>query len=108
VLILPIDHQRGARRPLTARERWLVHGACVLAAALVIAVVIALATAGRSSSHGCVHAVFPGPVGAERVDSCGAAAKALCASVLASSQYGPEARRTIAGECRRAGLSVSR
>jgi len=108
VLILPIDRARASHPPrrLSIRERWLVRGAGVVGLALVLAVVVSLAVGGGSSGHGCVHAVFPGPVGAEHVDSCGGAARALCASVLTAGQYGPEARRTIAGECRKAGLAV--
>jgi hypothetical protein len=108
VLILPVDRERSARpaRPLSVRERWLVRGAAAVAFALVVTVAISLAAGGRSSRHGCIHATFPGPVGAEQVDSCGTAARGLCASVLANASYGPEARRTVAAECRKAGLPV--
>ncbi len=107
MLILPPDHQRAASagRPLTRRERRLVRAVAGVALALVVAVVVAIASTGPSSKNGCVHAVFPGPVGAERVDGCGAGARALCAG-LAASGYTGEAARTIASECRKAGLRV--
>jgi hypothetical protein len=107
VLILPPDHQRVARpgRALTRRERRLVQAVGAVTLALVAAVAIALVSSGASSQNGCVHAVFPGPVGAERVDSCGVGARSLCAG-LGASGYTGEAARTIASECRKAGLRV--
>ena len=77
-----------------------------LSGLIVIAVVVSLAASGPSSGHGCVHATYPGPVGAEQVNECGAGARTLCATLRASSGYGPEALRTIASECRKAGLAV--
>jgi hypothetical protein len=68
--------------------------------------VVSIATSGQSSGHGCVHAIFPGPVGAEQVNQCGAGARSLCATLNAPGGYGPEARRTITSECRKAGLPV--
>jgi hypothetical protein len=74
-------------------------------ALIVVAVVLAIALAGGQSSHGgCIHATFPGPVGAEQVNACGAGARSVCATLHSSGQYGAEAVRTIAAECRRAGL----
>lgn len=78
-----------------------------MAVALVVAVAISLAAPGRSTGHGCIHAVFPGPVGAEVLDRCGAAARSLCGSVSEQSSYGPEGQRTIAAECRKAGFRVA-
>jgi hypothetical protein len=108
VLILPPDHQRQTRplRRLSVRERWLVRIMAALTGALVIAVVVSIATSGQSSGNGCVHATFPGPVGAEQVNQCGAGARSLCATLNSAGGYGPEALRTIASECRKAGLPV--
>jgi hypothetical protein len=108
VLILAPDHQPQTRplRRLSARERWLVRIMAAVTGVLVIAVVVSIATSGQSSGHGCVHAIFPGPVGAEQVNQCGAGARSLCATVNAAGGYGPEARRTITSECRKAGLPV--
>jgi hypothetical protein len=88
------------------RERWLVRVMAGVTAVIVIGVVIALVAGGQSSSDGCVHATFPGPVGAEQVNQCGSGARSLCTTLRSSGQYGPEAVRTIAAECRRAGLAV--
>lgn len=80
--------------------------ACVTALVVVAVVIVIVAAGGQSSAGGCVHAIFPGPVGAEQVNQCGSGARTLCATVRSSGQYGPEAVRTIAAECRRAGLPV--
>jgi uncharacterized membrane protein len=108
VLILPPDHQRQTQplRRLSARERWLVRIMAALTALIVIAVVVSIASSGQASGNGCVHAIFPGPVGAEQVNQCGAAARSTCAT-LSRSGYGPEAVRTITVECRKAGLPVT-
>jgi hypothetical protein len=109
VLILPPDHQRTevSMRALTRRERRLIAVIGAVAAALVIAVIVSLAATGRDSGHGCIHAVYPGPVGAEEVYRCGAGARALCASLGSTPGYSGEARRTIAAACRKAGLGAT-
>lgn len=103
------DHQRQTvpLRRLSVRERWLVRIMAGVTALIAVAVVIAIATSGPSSANGCVHAIFPGPVGAEQVNQCGSQARSLCATLSSSTQYGAEARRTIAAECRKAGLPVA-
>jgi hypothetical protein len=108
VLILPPDHQRQTQplRRLSARERWLVRIMAGVTAVIVVAVVVSIATSGQSSGNGCVHAIFPGPVGAEQVNQCGAGARSLCATLNSVTGYGPEALRTITAECRKAGLLV--
>jgi hypothetical protein len=108
VLILPPDHQRQTRplRRLSERERWLARIMAVVTVAAVVAVVVSLATSSPSSGNGCVHAIFPGPVGAEQVNQCGAGARSLCATLGSSTGYGHEALRTITAECRKAGLPV--
>lgn len=92
-------------RALSRRERRLIAVIGTVALGLVVAVIVSFAATGRGSGHGCVHAVFPGPVGAQEVYRCGAAAQTLCASLRASGYTG-EARATIAAECRKAGLAV--
>jgi hypothetical protein len=106
---LPPDHQRrlAPGRSLSSRERGILRGVGAVAVALIVAVAISLASGGRSSGHGCIHAVFPGPVGAEVLDRCGTAARSLCGSAAEQSGYGPEGRRTIAAECRKAGFRVA-
>jgi hypothetical protein len=108
VLILPADHQRatGSMRALSRRERRLIVAIGALAAALVIAVIVSLTATGVRSANGCVHAVIPGPVGAQPIDRCGAEARTLCASLGATPGFSPDARRTIGAECRKAGLTT--
>lgn len=108
MLILPPDHP-GQTRPghaLSRRERWLVGVMAAVTGLIVLAVVISLAVSGPSSGGGCVHATYPGPVGAEQINACGSSARTLCATLRTSDGYGPEATRTIAAECRKAGLAV--
>jgi len=108
VLILPPGHERDrTRRGVSAREHRLVVSVAAVPLALIVAVVVSLAAGGAGSGQGCVHAPFPGPVGAEHVDSCGQPARALCAELgTRGSGYAGEAARTIAVECRKAGLRV--
>jgi hypothetical protein len=107
---LPEGHARAlqARRGLTKRERWIIGGVLATVGAVVVALVISFATAGPSSGHGCIYATIPGVVGAVQVHECGVAAHSTCATVNAPGAYAPGAARTIAAECRKAGLPVSR
>ncbi len=75
-------------------------------ALIVIAVVISIASQGQSSSRGCLHVTFAGPVGAEQINQCGAGARSLCATLNGTGNYGPDALRSITAECRKAGLPV--
>lgn len=77
-----------------------------MAVALLVAVIVSLASSGPRSGAGCVSAVFPGPVGAEQIHRCGGAARQLCASLRSRQGYAGEAARTISVECRKAGLSA--
>jgi hypothetical protein len=109
VLILPPAEQRRAGpRRLSARERWLLSGVGVAVLALVVAVAISLASRAPASSHGCLRATYAGPVGAEQISRCGAAARELCASLGAAGGFTGDAARTIAGECRKLRLPVGR
>lgn len=110
VLILPPGHTQEAhvRRPLSLREKWILRGVAVTAAVIAAVVIIALATAGKSSSHGCIYATIPGVVGAEQISQCGATARYTCATVFRPGAYAPASARTIAAECRKAGLPVGR
>jgi predicted carbohydrate-binding protein with CBM5 and CBM33 domain len=108
VLILPPGHAEtvGARRPLSTRERWILRGVLAIVAAIAVVVVISLATASKSSSHGCIRATIPGVVGAGQISQCGAAARSTCEAVYMPGAYSPASARTIAAECRKAGLPV--
>lgn len=78
----------------------------VVALLVAVAVVISIGSQGKASGHGCLHVTFAGPVGAEQINQCGGPARSLCSTLNASSSYAAEARRTIAVECRKAGLAV--
>jgi hypothetical protein len=110
VLILPPGHAQTVRlRRLTAREKWMVRGVAGAVALITVAVVvIALATAGRTSARGCINATIPGPVGAEEVHQCGAGARETCATVFTPGAYTKQAAMVVAEACRKAGLPAGR
>jgi hypothetical protein len=109
-VVLPPGHAHAirSRHVLSQREKWMIGGVLATVAAVVIALIISLSTAGKTSANGCIYATIPGPVGAAQVNECGGAAQSTCASVFASGAYAPGAARTIAAECRKAGLPVTR
>jgi hypothetical protein len=86
----------------------MVRGVVLAIAAIAVVVVISVATAGKTSSNGCIYATIPGAVGANQISQCGAAARDICASALAPGAFTPDAARTVAVECRKAGLPVRR
>jgi hypothetical protein len=81
--------------------------AAAVAAALA-AIVIALATSGPSSSHGCIYATIPGPVGAQQISECGTTARDTCGSVFRPGEFTAQAAPVVAAACRKAGLGVGR
>ena len=74
---LPAGHAQTlqAGRGLSRRERWMIGGVLATVAAIAVALVISIATAGPSSANGCIHATIPGVVGAVQVNECGANAR---------------------------------
>lgn len=108
VLILPPGHAVGGRRALSVREKWILRGVVAVTAVIAAVVVISLAVSGKTSSHGCIYATIPGAVGAAQISQCGATARATCDTVFKPGAYTPESARTIAAECRKAGLAVGR
>jgi hypothetical protein len=84
----------------------MIWGVVAVAAALVVAVLIAFAAGGRTSSHGCIYANVPAATGAEDISQCGAAAASTCGSLKTPGAFTPQAARTIAVQCRKAGLRV--
>ena len=98
MLILPPGHAKAidARRRFSSREKWMVGGAVVAAVAILVAVVIALASGGPTSSHGCIYATVPAATGAQEVSQCGAVAASTCASVRAPGAYTHQAAQVIA------------
>ena len=66
-------------------------------AALLVVVVISIATAGPKSSRDCINVTSPGFVGAQSVSGCGAQARAICHSALVGSGYTRGRTRTSSG-----------
>jgi predicted acylesterase/phospholipase RssA len=108
VLILPPGHAQAARvgRRLTLREKRIVAGVGVLTAALIVAIVISLLAAGKTSGRGCIYVTIPAATGAEQINQCGEPARATCLSTSTPGAFAPEAARAVAAECRKAGLPV--
>jgi hypothetical protein len=110
VMILPPGHAEvlHERRRLSRRERWMIGGVLATVAAVVVALGISIGTSGPTSARGCIHATIPGVVGAVQVNECGGAARSTCSAVFAPGAYAAGAARTLAAECRKAGLPVTR
>jgi hypothetical protein len=84
----------------------MIGGVLAAVVAILVAVVISLATDGRTSAHGCIYATVPAATGAQELSECGATAASTCASVGSPGAYPQQAARVIAAECRKAGLRV--
>lgn len=110
MLILPPGHAQTvrARRQLSLREKWIVSGVLAAVAVIAVVIVVSFAASSKSSSHGCIYATIPGAVGAGQISQCGAQARSTCATVFRPGAYTPGSARTIAAECRKAGLPVGR
>lgn len=108
-MVMPPGHAETlrVRHTLSRRERWIIGGVLGTVAVIVVALAISIGTAGPSSSHGCIHATIPGAVGAVQINQCGTLARQTCSTAY-SGAYAPGAAQTIATECRKAGLPVSR
>jgi len=104
MLIMPPE--TAELRRLSKREKWMVSGVLGVVAVIALVLVISFLSSGPSSSNGCIYATIPGVVGAEQVHQCGATARATCQSVNAPGAYAAQAARTVAAECRKAGLPV--
>ncbi len=109
MLILPPGHAEAvvAPRRLTTREKRLIAGVLAVVAAIAVAFIISLAVGGKSSANGCIHLTIPGVVGAQQIDRCGEAARSTCQSAETPGAFAPEAAKSIATECRKAGLPVT-
>lgn len=109
MLILPPGHGQTItqRRALSVRERWMVWGVIAAVAAVVLILVVSIASGGRSSGHGCIYATIPGAVGAQEVYQCGADARATCQSASTPGAFAPQAAQRIVAECRKAGLPTA-
>src|SRR5205823_911843 len=107
---LPPGHGQtiAVRSALSRRERWMIGGVLAVVAVVAAALAISFASAGRTSSRGCIYATIPGVVGAQEINRCGADARATCASALAPGSFTRQAAVVIAAQCRKAGLRVGR
>ena len=76
----------------------------VLTVALVAVAVIAFTANGRSSHAGCVDVTISGSLGASEIYKCGQAAKTFCITSGQPGGYTGQTGRTIATQCRKAGL----
>lgn len=108
MLILPPGHAQSVRlgRRLTLREKRLLGGLGAAMAALLVILVVALASSGQSSSHGCIYVTIPAATGAQQISQCGAQARSTCASAQTPGAFTPQAARAVSAECRKAGLPV--
>jgi hypothetical protein len=109
-MVLPPGHAQviaGPRR-LTTREKRLIAGVLTVVAAIVLALVISIATAGTASGRGCIHTTIPGAVGAQEIDQCGAQARATCQTAGRPGSFTAASARVVAAQCRKAGLPVGR
>jgi hypothetical protein len=106
MLILPPGHGRAAvaRRTFTRRERWILASVIGVSLALVVVVVIAVASPGGHANRGCLAIEVPGPIGAQEFRQCGAAARAFCGSIHETADLSAVARNDVAAACRRLGL----
>jgi hypothetical protein len=108
VLIIPPGHAETlrARSRLSKREIWMLGGVLGTIAVLAVVLVISFASSGPSSKSGCIYATIPAATGAQQVHECGAAARSTCATAQTPGAFTAQAARTLASECRKAGLRV--
>lgn len=84
----------------------MVGGVLGAIAVLAVVLVISFASSAPSSKSGCIYATIPAATGAQQVHQCGSAARSTCSSVDAPGAFTAQAARTLATECRKAGLPV--
>lgn len=91
---------------MRSREKLMIGGVLGVLAALAVALVISFATAGHRSGHGCISVGLAYSTGGTEIYRCGAAARALCASVDQPGGSYAATARALSTECRKAGLAV--
>jgi hypothetical protein len=108
VLILPPGHAHAVavRRRFTRREKSILGVVLAAVGALIVAVVISLATTGHHTGNGCIDVTIPYAVGGQEFYRCGAAARAMCAEVGVPGGYTDVPGRAIATECRKIRLPI--
>lgn len=84
----------------------MIRGVVGVLAALVVALVISFATAGRQSGHGCISVSLAYSTGGAQIYRCGAGARALCDGVRRPGGLTGKPAETVAVACRQAGLPI--
>jgi hypothetical protein len=77
-------------------------------AALVVAVLVAVLTAGHSTGGNCIDVTIPYSIGGQEFYQCGATARATCRSIGAPGGFVGRAGAAVASECRKVDLPVGR
>jgi hypothetical protein len=110
VLILPPGHWQTVSSPLRlrSRDKWIIGSVLGLVVAGLVALTISLVSTGRTSRNGCVDVTAAAATGGTELYRCGAEARALCSSPGAAGGSDAALQRALAGECRKAGLPLSR
>ena len=94
------------------QKRWSINSMMLTFVAfcvvLIVAIVISLVAAGKTSSRGCIYVTIPAATGAEQINQCGDAARATCLSTSTPGAFAPQAAQSIAAECHKARLPTSR
>ncbi|HWE08374.1 MAG TPA: hypothetical protein VG325_03410 [Solirubrobacteraceae bacterium] len=108
MLILPPGHAETVRRrpAIRPREKWMIGGVAAAVAVLAVALVISFATSTTKSGRGCISVALAYSTGGAQIDRCGAAARALCASVGVPGGITGLPAHGVAAACRQAGLRV--
>jgi hypothetical protein len=106
-MILPPGHaqQIRQRRAFSRREKGILGGVLAAVAAIVAVLIISVATADKSSAHGCINVSLPYSTGGAQIYRCGNSARSLCASVGRPGLSGSTGR-VVASECRKAGIAA--
>lgn len=107
-MIMPPGHQRRSADAPGRRDRGLLAVASGILAALIVVLVIALASHSPTSRRGCVYATVPSSTGALTIQGCGAKARRICADVALSGAFTSLQRAAVIPACRQAGLSTRR
>ncbi len=109
MLILPPGHAQTtvARRTLSSREKWILSGVLATTLALLVVVVISIATASPKPASGCISVTSPGFIGAQQVSGCGAQARAICHSALTGSGYTRGQNADVLTACHKHGIPVN-
>jgi hypothetical protein len=94
-----------ARRQFSKREKWILSSVGATFAALVVIVIIAVATADPKSGNGCVNVTVPSSMGAQPLSGCGAKARTMC-KLAGTGGYTGSLAQALSTECRKAGLQV--